>query len=66
MKSQQEISYRQWNACLRKVAYPTRQGATDAAARLNRDEGARLVEVYRCEWCNAFHVGGRKAKRSSS
>lgn len=43
--------------CRRKVRYATERKADDAAYRA-RMEGASLA-VYRCEWCDGWHLTGR-------
>jgi hypothetical protein len=47
--------YRRWWACSRKVRYETRRIAKDKARERAAESGTRLY-VYRCRYCNGWHL----------
>ena len=51
------VSRERANRCLRKASYGNRKTAVDATANLRRRYGKRY-EVYLCNYCNMYHVGG--------
>ena len=59
-----EVSYHQWRSCLSKVKYETRKWASEAAQSVNRNRQEGKVEVYKCQFCSSWHVGGRKGERN--
>lgn len=41
--------------CLRKVRYPSKSAAADAAKKARAQRGARLRK-YHCQWCGLWHL----------
>jgi hypothetical protein len=46
-------------ACLRKIQYPRRKAASEAAQRVYRQLGKRM-KIYRCRFCHNFHLTSDK------
>ena len=49
-----------WQECGRKVQHLSRARAKDAARRLRAQHGV-TTRVYRCRWCEGWHVGTMRA-----
>jgi len=49
-------------ACVGKKAHGTRKEARDHMLALIR-KGEKSLEVYRCFWCEKYHVGHRSRGR---
>lgn len=54
--------FSQWWSCLRKITYSTRRRAKRAVRHLNQKFHANK-KVYRCRFCDYFHIGQLKNGR---
>lgn len=51
--------------CRRKRRYPTSRAAKAARRSIQR-VGGRALEVFRCPWCEGWHVGHRAPGSAAS
>ena len=49
----------EWNQCGRKHGYASRVTAGRVANRINAEENGDVVVIYKCPWCQRWHVGHR-------
>lgn len=55
-------------ACAGKVQYDNKNNAEFAMHNYIRHSGAagKSIEVYKCKFCNCFHFGHKRYRRSKS
>jgi hypothetical protein len=58
-KMQDEGFFSQYYSCTRKDKYATPELATKAAYNLDQIR-PRQFEPYWCQWCDKYHIGGKK------
>lgn len=51
------------SACHGKQAFASRSDARAIGDRMQRGRIKKAIDVYRCKWCRAWHVGTASTKR---